>query len=474
MNIKNILGFAIGPFGASALGLIIVPVTSWMFTPEDIGRLGMFQISISFGLLFFTLGFDQAYVREFHESRDRSELLKSCFIPGFLLLSLVGFLSAPFASVFSNLLFKINNPIYYWVVYFGISITFICRFLSLILRMQERGLAFSMSQILPKALNLLLLGALAWAGLATNFLTLLCVAVSSILVVALTYLWSTRRQWRPALSAKFNAEQVITLSKFSLPLVLSGMIYWGLTATSMLLLRALSSMDELGTYSITSSFAGAATVFQSIFTVVWAPTVYKWVSQEADMSRVDAVARQALAVVCSIFVLVGSLSWLTDYLLPVHYLNVKYMVLCAIVPPLLYTLSEVTCVGIGISRRTMLTVWVTLAALVCNLLLSWWLIPTHGAAGAVIANALAYVVFFFARTEASAYAWRQFPRIKLYFFIVLVTALAITTVALGEALPFHYAWLWLALAPAVAWLFRTEWAGMVVGVRGVWLRRAVA
>ena len=89
-----------------------------------------------------------------------------------------------------------------------------------------------------------------------------------------------------------------------------------------------------------------------------------------------------------------------------------------------------------------------------------------------MANALAYVVFFIARTEASAYAWRQFPRIKLYIFIVLATAMAVATVALGAALPFHYAWVWLALAPAVAWLFRTEWTGMFAGARGAWLSRA--
>jgi len=152
-----------------------------------------------------------------------------------------------------------------------------------------------------------------------------------------------------------------------------------------------------------------ATIFQSIFSVVWAPIVYKWVAEGTDLSRVDAVARQALAIVCGIFVVCGLFSWLTDYVLPANYVTVKYLVLCAIVQPLLYTLSEVTCVGIGISRRTMLTVWVTLAALCTNVLLNLWLVPTHGAAGAFMANAVAYVVFLLPELRHLLLSGGNFP-----------------------------------------------------------------
>lgn len=474
MRFKNFIGFALGPLATALFGIIALPAMAWIFSPEDLGRLNILQITLSFSLLLLVLGLDQAYVREFHESTDRPVLLKSCFVPGFLLLCVGVIATAPFAKNLPLWLFGEESLSFYVLTVAAIVATYISRFLSLILRMQERGLAFSMSQVIPKALQLLLLGLVVGAGLARNFLTLLLMALASALAVVLIYAWNTRQQWRPALTAQINGGQMRNLLRFGLPLAISGVAYWGLTAISALLLRTQSSLGELGIYAVTNGFASAVAIFQSIFTIVWAPTVYKWVSQGLDMSRVDTVARQALAVVCAIFVLAGSLSWLTDYLLPAHYLSVKYMVLCAIVPPLLYTLSEVTCVGIGISRRTTLTVWVTLVALSCNVWLSWWLIPTHGAAGAVMANALAYVVFFIARTEASAFAWRQFPRIKLYFFVVLATALAVATVALGAGLPLHYAWLWLALAPAVVWFFRTEWMVMTARAKGAWLGRTTA
>lgn len=468
MNVKTIIGFALGPVASALLGLVTIPVIAWVFSPEDVGRFNLLQVVLSFSLLLLVLGLDQAYVREFHGSSDHARLLKACFAPGFLLFLVGALATLSFGTQLSAWLFGETNQWFYPVTLVCMVTTYISRFFSLILRMQERGVAFSMSQVIPKLLQLVLLGGVVFLGLQRNFLTLLWMTVASTVTVVLVYAWNTREQWRPAITATPSTGQTCKLLKFGLPLVVSGLAYWGLTATSTLVLRSQSTFGELGIYSVTSSFAGAAAIFQSIFTVVWAPTVYKWVSQGVDMARVDAIARQALSVVCGIFVLVGMFSWLTDYVLPAHYINVKYLVLCAIAPPLLYTLSEVTCVGIGISRRTVLSVWVALVALVTNVMLNFWLVPSHGAAGAVMANAVAYMVFFVARTEASAYVWRQFPRKKLYLFVGLATALAVATVALGPMFPFHYALAWLAMGPLVGWCFRTEWAELLTVIRKAW------
>ena len=461
MTNAKILGFALGPIASAVFSLVTLPLMAWAFSPEDLGRLNLLQVVLSFSLLLTVLGLDQAYVREYHGSTDRATLLKACFAPGFVLLLVCALGTVAFGRDLALWLFGVADPLLYVLTLFCVLVNYISRFLSLILRMQERGLAFSMSQVVPKVLQLVLLGAVVWLGLQRSFLTLLLITVASMLAVVLVYTWNTRTQWRPALKTRPSSALSRSLLKFGTPLVFSGLAYWGLTATSALVLRSQSTLGELGIYSVTSNFAGVAAIFQSIFSVVWAPTVYKWVNEGADMVRVDGIARKALAVVCGIFALVGCFSWLTDYVLPPHYINVKYLVVCAITPPLLYTLSEVTCVGIGITRRTMLTVWITVAALITNVLLSLWLVPTHGAAGAVIANAVAYVVFFVGRTEASARVWRQFPRARLHIHVLVFIALAVATVWLGPVLPFHYAIVWLLVLPLLALSFKAELGGML-------------
>ena len=91
MKLKVILSFAIGPIGAAALGFITLPLMTWLYSPEDIGRFGMLNVAVSFSVLLFCLGMDQAYVRQYHESIDKGELLKISITPGFILLLIVSF-----------------------------------------------------------------------------------------------------------------------------------------------------------------------------------------------------------------------------------------------------------------------------------------------------------------------------------------------------------------------------------------------
>lgn len=426
MNIQKIAGFAFGPLAAALLSLVIVPFSAWVFSPADIGRLNILQITLSFALLLSVLGLDQAFVREFHEAQDRPALLRACFTPGFAFLLLVGVVGSFFAAPLTQWLYDSSNPWWYAGTFLCAVLAFVSRFLGLILRMQERGWAYSFSQVLPKALQLLLILFLAWAAFAKNFGHLVWVTLLSSASVLLLYVWNTREDWQQAWRSRIEPAQLQALLRFGLPLVFAGLAYWGLSATSTVALRSLSTLDELAVYSVANSFAGAALVFQSIFSVVWAPTVYKWSAQGVDMQVVDKIAQQVLAAVCVIAAITAIAAGLADYVLPAHYAAVKSILLCMVMQPLLYTLSEVTAVGIGIQRRTMLAVWVALAALAVNATLSYYLVPRLGAVGAAVANATAFTVFFIARTEASARVWRNFPRRCLYAVVGMLLVLAIT------------------------------------------------
>lgn len=467
MNLKSILGFAVGPIGAAAVGLITVPLIAWMFSPEDVGRMNLLQVTLSLTILLTTLGLDQAYVREYHGCNNLPALLAACFVPGFIVLIVCFMVVAPYGNSLTSQLYGVSDPLIFTLIFFCAFVNYVSRYLSLILRMQERGLAYSMSQLIPKVMQIVLLGLALWFGLARDFKLLLWITVISTLLVALVYVWNTQEQWVPALKARIIKEQLWSLLRFGLPLVFSGLAYWGLTATSSVVLRAYSNLGELGIYTVTSNFASVALIFQSIFTVVWAPTVYRWASEGVDMKRVDDIARQALFAVCMLFVLVGCLSWLTDYILPEHYISVKYLVVCAVAPSLLYTLSEITAVGIGLTRRTKLTVWITLTALLINISLSILLVPNYGAAGAVMANTVAYLVFFIARTETAARVWRQFPRKKLYFHVVFLVVISIANVLFGSLDVFKNIMAWIAVLLLIIVSLKKEAAELILRLKGL-------
>ena len=90
MTRNKILGYAIGPIGAALMGFITLPVITWFYSVEDIGRISMLQVVASFSALLFCLGLDQAYVREYHGHKIKPQLFKSALSPG-LILSLIIF-----------------------------------------------------------------------------------------------------------------------------------------------------------------------------------------------------------------------------------------------------------------------------------------------------------------------------------------------------------------------------------------------
>lgn len=269
MNFKKVTEFSIGPLGGAILGVVTLPIIAWYFSPEDIGRLTIFTVSISFSLLIFSLGLDQAYVREFHEVKDRPRLLRGVFLPGFFLLITILILIILLPISISKILFDIESSLLSALLIFGILISFISRFLSLILRMQERGLAFSMSQLLPKLFFLSIILCYLVFNISPIFKNLLIANIFSLFTVFLIFAWNTRHEWLKASKSFIDMTKQKQMMSYAIPLIGSGIAFWGLTAMDKFFLRSLSSFTELGIYSVAVTFAGVALVFQSIFSTIW-------------------------------------------------------------------------------------------------------------------------------------------------------------------------------------------------------------
>ncbi|WP_223549460.1 lipopolysaccharide biosynthesis protein [Pseudomonas sp. A-B-19] len=433
MNRSKILGFTVGPIGSAILGFATLPVMAWFFSVEDIGRISMLQIVCSFAVIFFCLGLDQAYVREYHETEDKPSLLKTVSAPGLLLLTVVslGFIFYD-PGLLSRVIFSLDSSALSILLACCLLTTFISRFLSLILRIQEKGLAFSMSQVLPKALFLFIIGVYIFLKVGFSFEKLIIAYVLSMLAVMLIYAWNTRTEWLPAVGKSIDKQKLGTMLQFGLPLIFGGMASWALMAMDKLFLRSLSTFEELGIYSIAVSVASAAGIFSGVFTTIWAPTVYKWAAEGINPEKINQISEHVLAAAFFIFTLSGMFSWALQFLLPSTYDNVQYLVTACMAVPLLYALSETTAVGIGIARKTSYSMAASFIAAAINFAGNYWLTPIYGAAGAATSTAVAFWIFLVCRTELSCLVWRKIPRLKLYGATFTCLLAAVSTSMIGE------------------------------------------
>lgn len=459
MSPRRVAEFSIGPVGSALVSLLTVPAIAWYFPAEDVGRIAMLLVGISFCVLLFSLGLDQAYVREYHEESQKASLFKACAWPGIVLLTAGLAAVLYFPGTLSSWLFDQADVELSLLAAFCIFGTFLSRFFSLILRMQEKGLAFSMSQLLPKIAFLAVLVLWVSATDTHNLFQLLVAHSVALGSVALLFGWNTRKEWwKP--SPPIERGQQRKLMQFGFPLVFSGMAFWAITSLDRIFLRQLSTFEELGVFSVANSFAGAAIVLQNIFSTLWAPIAYRWNAQGADPAQLHRVSDRLLAAVVAIFALGGLLSWVLVHVLPPQYQSAQYIVLACLAYPLLYTLGEATGVGLGIARKSGYVLLASCLALCVNVAANLWLVPRFGAAGAASATALSFLAFLCLRTEFSSRFWISVPRAHIYALASISTLMAIAFALMGHRYPALFTVLWLALLGLDLFFFRQHFAAM--------------
>ena len=427
MNKKKIVGYAVGPIGSGLLGFISLPIITWFYSVEDVGRISMLQVFMSFSVLFFCLGLDQAYVRDYHESENKPLLLRTVLLPC-LIFSISVFLLLAICDlkIISLWLYEIPS------VYLSV-ITIICfivalasRFLSLILRMQERSFAFSMSQLLPKIIFLFIVVNTVWLGFDRNTYSLITANATSTIVACLIFIWNTRTECLLALKEKINVNQLKSAFSFGWPLIFGGLASWGLNVMDRLFLRNFSSYVELGIYSITMSVAVVVTIFAGIFNTIWSPMVYKWMSEDNfDYEKIERVLGYVVSIIYFFIVLTNLFSWIIPYFLPPQYSKIQYLIAVCLLGPLLYTLSEVTGIGIAVVRKTKFSMLSAIIAMSSSAVLNYFLVPKLGASGAAISTAIAFLIFFSLRTVISALVWHRNFHFKVFLIMCLLLFLSV-------------------------------------------------
>lgn len=453
---KNIIMFTLGPLGTALLGVITLPMLTWLFNQGDIGRLSLLQATISLAIMLLTLGLDQSYIREFHEYKNKSRLLRMAMLPGFVLLIIMFLLIYFFDVELSFFIFDERNEFLTWLIYICIFSSFLARFFSLILRMNENGLMYSLSQIFPKVLFLLFILFCFVFSLDNNLELLICAQAMSLIGLTFFLFLSVRENCKDLISLSFDIVKFKEMVSFGFPLILGGLAYWGLTISDRILIKELSTYEQLGLYSVAVSFCSAGVILQAVFSTLWAPKVFKWIKEGVNLDRIDLISNYMLLGVILLFSLTGLLSWVSIYILPESYNKVYLLIITSIAAPLFYTLSEVTAIGIGVKKKTSFSMLASLTAFGVNLIGNVIFIPTFGAKAASITTCISFWIFFIIRTEFSMIVWRNIPRCKLYSYTTLVMLLSVLNTASSEKYIGVFILFWLLVLFSLFVTFKKE------------------
>lgn len=423
MMFKKILSYSFGPIGGALFSFITLPLIANFFSVEDLGRFSILQVSIAIGVMLFSLGLDQAFVREYHECDNKPDLFRFMMLPNVIFFPLLMLIFC-FTPV-TTLLLDFEDSISSILIATSLCLFMLNTQLGYLFRMEERGFVYSLTILVPRVTLFIFTLITVYVFKIFEFRYLVCSFFLSVASSTLVMLFFVDKGVLNIFKLNFDLHMLKKMLSFGLPLIISGLAYTGLTTLDRYLLKSLSTLHEVGIYAVALGFASVTGIFSSIFSSMWHPLVYRWVNEGIKMPKIIMSIECMMLFISFVWSLLGMFSFILVYFVPDDYQFLNYLFVACIGVPLIYMLSEVTQIGIGISRRTFFSILASTLSFLLNVILNVILIPDFGASGAAIATLTSFVLFFIIRTESSVFLWKSFPRYRVYFTLSLYVCFSI-------------------------------------------------
>jgi O-antigen/teichoic acid export membrane protein len=236
-----------------------------------------------------------------------------------------------------------------------------------------------------------------------------------------------------------NKDLLKSMLAFGLPILIATSLSSFLNSLDRLSLRVWSDFHEIGIFTATLKIAAVVTIVQTSFTSFWIPTAYRWYSEKKSIKYYKIVSDSILLVMSLLAVSILVFKNFIISILSSGYSDSQYLIGLLCLQPIIFTVSETTCLGIVFSKKNYLSIWVSLIALIPNIVINVVLVPRYGAIGAAVATSVSYLFFFMARTYFSSRQGMKFSFLKHYIiFIALFAGATINTLHIKNILLFNF------------------------------------
>lgn len=405
------------------LSLLTTPIITRLVDPNEYGQLSIFTMYTSIAVMILCIGLDQALVRYYYDKDEieyKTGLLKLCFVLPMLVSCVCVVLVIVLA--YTGIVKFEFNPFVMVLLCANVLANIWSRISVLLLRITYQSKKYALSNIIHK---------IAYIALAIPFillingddLELLAIAtVISFVVQAIYATIATKELWYFK-SRKWleNSKEII---KYGIPFILSMGLTTLFQAIDKISLNYYCSYSEVGIYSSAMTLVNIFAIIQTTFNALWGPMQVEHYVKNPDDPTFIRKGNRYITIV--MFFIGFSLIFAKDVfalLLGEKYRLAAYILPFLIFNPIMYTISETTCSGIGISKKSYLNIYISIGACVVNFIGNTVLVPKLGSQGAAISTGISYIVFFALRTFFSNryyfidYALKRFSIITIIAII---------------------------------------------------------
>ncbi len=420
--IKGFLSFSAGTWIRAVVSFFSTPVISYLIVPEEFGRAAIFTLFYNIALLVSLMGLDQSYVRYYYQEEKKSELFWSCMFLPFVLGVSVSFIFIFFESPFNIVLYGKNYQGIGFLFSISLMTGILQRFNQLSIRMQKRGLLYSLLDIANSLGNVG--GSIVFAVVVSrNFYAIVFGQVTgNILALSLGFIID--RESRKL--SKVNFKNIGELLKYGFPLLPTSLLFWLFSSIDRISLRQYSNFTEIGLYSAAFKIVSVMQLFQTGFTTFWVPLAYEKFESQTNSKEFFKKANRAVSFAIFVFgFLVLAFKDVIFLLFEKSYRDASFIAPFLILQPVMYVISETTVLGINFTKKTYWHIVVTGISAFANFAGNQLLVPYFGAKGAAVSTGLSYIVFFTLRTSIAEKLYPVgFDLKKIYIGTLVISTVA--------------------------------------------------
>jgi len=262
---------------------------------------------------------------------------------------------------------------------------------------------------------------------------LLTVQASVALVILPLALWMIRED----ITLDFDSKWMLQLVHYGYPFIFAGLAYWLFGSMDRWMLAAMSSIEEVGIYSVAFRFASIVVFVSTAFGQAWSPAAIKIYSDNPSIYR-NIYAYMLLLLLFFMLMVGGGIALFSGEMIGLimskEYLPsaVPLTILCFGI--VLQSTQQVTAIGISLEKKTFIFARLTWLTALVNFVLNWILIPLFGATGAAWATTFSYLVltgsylYFTQRLHPLPIPW-----IRLSLILCLGAVLCAVALALNQS-----------------------------------------
>jgi O-antigen/teichoic acid export membrane protein len=426
--LKDTFVYGLGDIVLRGAAFFTIPIYTRLLSPAEYGRWGLVIASVGVASGLLALGGDSAYARYFFEAKDEEgrRLVTTTWLSFLAAWSaLVILIAIPFSGVFSEWSFGTGSHGTLFALALATApLTLMNAMLGQALRNEFRAKLYTALNVSSTVLviGLSIAGALiAERPLVGIFAGgLIGTAVSLPLRVFVV---------RGLLGRTFSFTLLRRLLAFGLPLVPAGLAWWIFSASDRIVLGKLSTLSEVGLYTIAFGITGVLALFGSALGMAWSPHglhVYEQRPEEASAF----FGRMATYIVLGFSILCVLVTAFAHEVLVVLSTPDFYGAASAVGPLALglvaFASTQVTASGISLRKKTSWFLYISWAAACLNVGLNILLVPYWGMLGSAWATFASYVFLTIAylivgqRLWAIAYESRRLVTLSLLTFVATI------------------------------------------------------